>query len=240
MNDAGKQQKPTLLAQVGGMSGLIYASVPSVVFVMADAAAGLSTAVALAVGSGAGIALLRLLRKEPLQPAFSGLLGVAIAAAIAYQTGSAKDYFLIGIWTSFVLAAVFLASVVLRRPLVGVVWGALSGGGQAWRAHTRSRLGYDIATLALMAVFASRFVVQNWLYGEDLTGWLAFARIAMGYPLMAIAFVVVVWAVRRSAKELAALPETRAEHGLRPATVEPSAAGSDATTHSPHARRGLR
>ena len=132
------------------------------------------------------------------QPAFSGLLGVGIAAVIAYQTGDAKDYFLVGIWLSFVLAVVFLASVLLRRPLVGVIWGLLSGRGKAWRADRRARVAYDVATLAVTAVFAARFVVQNWLYGEDFTGWLAFARIAMGYPLTAVALVVIVWAIRRS------------------------------------------
>jgi hypothetical protein len=198
MREVVREQKPTVLQQAGGMPGLIYASLPSVVFVVADAVTGLHTAVALAMGAGAGIALLRLLRKEPVQPALSGLLGVAIAAFIAYQTGDAKDYFLVGIWGSFVLAVVFFASVLLRRPLVGVIWGALSGSGQAWRADTSARMGYDIATLALVAVFAARFVVQNWLYGQDATGWLAFARISMGYPLTAVALVVVVWAVRRA------------------------------------------
>jgi len=194
------QSKPSVLQQAGGVPGLIYASVPSVVFVAADAVTGLSTATALAVGAGAGITLLRLLRKEPLAPAVSGLLGVAIGAFIAYQSGEAKDYFLVGIWGSLVLAVVFFASIVVRRPLVGVIWGAMSGTGQGWRADRSARMGYDVATLALALTFAARFVVQNWLYGLDATGWLAFARIAMGYPLSAVALVVVVWAVRRAAK----------------------------------------
>lgn len=202
------QPKPTLLQQMGGVSGLIYASVPSIVFVAADAVAGLHVAVAVAVGAGAGIALLRLARKESVQPALSGLLGVALGAFIAYQTGSAKDYFLVGIWASAVMTVVFLVSVLARRPLVGVIWGALSGRGQGWRAHRPSRLGYDIATLVLAAVFASRFVVQNWLHAEDATGWLAFARIAMGYPLTAAALVVVVWAIHRSDRHLKALAAT--------------------------------
>jgi hypothetical protein len=207
MKDAVSHHKPTPLQQMGGVSGLIYASLPSLVFVIADAAAGLHVAVALAVACGVAIAVLRLLRKESVQPAVSGLLGVAIAAFIAYQTGSAKDYFLVGIWASFVLAVVFFGSVLLRRPLVGVIWGLLSSNGQAWRSDKRSRFGYDIATFALTAVFAARFVVQNWLYGEDATGWLAFARIAMGHPLTAVALVVVVWAVRRSTRHLAAQSE---------------------------------
>ena len=203
MKEAVKEEKPSVLQQAGGVPGLIYASVPSVVFVVAEAVAGLHAATALAVGAGAGIALLRLLRKEPLQPAVSGLVGVAISAFIAYQSGDAKDYFLVGIWGSLVFAVVFFASVLVRWPLVGVIWGAMSGGGQGWRADRSARTGYDVATLALVATFAARFVVQNWLYDLDATGWLAFARIAMGYPLSGVALVVVVWAVRRADRRMA-------------------------------------
>lgn len=203
MKEAVAERKPNVLQQAGGVPGLIYASAPSVVFVVAEAVAGLHAATALAVGAGAGIALLRLLRKESLQPAVSGLVGVAISAFIAYQSGDAKDYFLVGIWGSLAFAVVFFASVLVRWPLVGVMWGAMSGGGQAWRADRSARVGYDVATLALVATFAARFVVQNWLYDLDATGWLAFARIAMGYPLSALALVVVVWAVRRADRRLA-------------------------------------
>ena len=203
MKEAVKEEKPSVLQQAGGVPGLIYASVPSVVFVVAEAVAGLHAATALAVGAGAGIALLRLLRKEPLQPAVSGLVGVAISAFIAYQSGDAKDYFLVGIWGSLVFAVVFFASVLVRWPLVGVIWGAMSRGGQAWRADRSARMGYDVATFALVATFAARFVVQNWLYDLDATGWLAFARIAMGYPLSGVALVVVVWAVRRADRRMA-------------------------------------
>ncbi|MGV9796958.1 DUF3159 domain-containing protein [Mycobacterium sp. NPDC003449] len=198
---------------MGGVSGLVYASLPSLVFVAADGVAGLHVAVAVAVAAAAAVAVLRLLRRESLQPALSGLLGVGIGAFIAYQTGDAKDYFLVGIWMSFAMAVVCFGSVLARRPLVGVIWGALSGGGQAWRADQRSRFGYDVATLALAAVFAARFVVQNWLYDADSTGWLAFARIAMGYPLTALALVVVVWAIRRSGRSLPQATSQPAERG---------------------------
>lgn len=215
MKEAVTERKPSVLQQIGGVPGLIYASVPSVVFVVAEAVTGLHAATALAVGAGAGITLLRLLRKEPLQPAVSGLLGVAISAFIAYQSGEAKDYFLVGIWGSLAFAVVFFASVLVRWPLVGVIWGAMSGGGQAWRSDSSARMGYDVATLALVATFASRFVVQNWLYDLDATGWLAFARIAMGYPLSGLALVVVVWAVRRADRRMATRVSDDGPHVLR-------------------------
>ena len=54
--------------------------------------------------------------------------------------------------------------------------------------------------MAWVVVFAAKYVVQQWLYNADETGWLAFARIAMGYPLTALALIVTVWAVRRASK----------------------------------------
>ncbi|MDQ3403251.1 MAG: DUF3159 domain-containing protein [Actinomycetota bacterium] len=195
---ATEDANPTLLEQMGGISGLIYSSVPVLVFVLANAFFGLSAGIWSALGAAVLITVVRVVRKEPLQPAISGFFGVGIAAFIAYQTGEAKGFFLFGIWTSLVYGGVFLLSVILRWPLVGVIWSGLNGLGQGWRKDKASRLGYDIATLTFVAVFAARYIVQSWLYDEDLTGWLAFARLAMGYPLFAVALVVTVWAVRRA------------------------------------------
>ncbi|QWF83599.1 hypothetical protein HUW46_07042 [Amycolatopsis sp. CA-230715] len=203
-----EKPEPTLLEQMGGVSGLFYSSLPVIVFVLANAFWGLTVGIWAAVGSAVAITVLRVVRKEPLQPAISGFFGVAIAAFIAYRTGSAKGFFLFGIWTSLAYCAVMVISVLARWPLAGVVWNLLNRTGTEWRKDKPSRLGYDIATLALAAVFAARFVVQRWLYNEDYTGWLAFAKIAMGYPLYALALLVVVWAVRRSDKRLKALRES--------------------------------
>ncbi|WP_370541999.1 DUF3159 domain-containing protein [Amycolatopsis sp. FDAARGOS 1241] len=215
-NDTGKPE-PTLLEQMGGVSGLFYSAVPVIVFVLVNAFFGLTAAIWGSIGSAVAITVLRIVRKEPLQPAISGFFGVAIAAFIAFRTGSAKGFFLFGIWASLAYCAVFVLSIVVRWPIAGVVWSALNGAGQAWREDKPSRYGYDVATLALAVIFAARFVVQRWLYESDYTGWLAFAKIAMGYPLYALGLLVVVWAVRRSDKRLKALaekepkPETDAE-----------------------------
>ena len=194
----------TLLERMGGVSGLVYAGIPTVAYVVADAIAGLEVAVAVAVGASAGLILLRLLRREPIQPAVSGLFGVVVAALIAYYTGSAENYFLPGIWVSLVSAVVFLISVLVRRPLVGMVWKALTSAdvGDSWRTDKAVRRGFDGATLTFVAVFASRFLVQEWLYDAGSTGWLAFARLAMGYPLLALALLVSYWAVRRANRHL--------------------------------------
>jgi hypothetical protein len=194
--------EPTLLEQMGGVSGLVYSSLPILVFILANTFFGLQVGIWSAVGAAIAITVLRLVRKEPLQPAISGFFGVAIAAFLAYRTGSAKGFFLFGIWASLVYCGVFVISVVVRWPLAGVIWNFLNGKGTAWRGDRFSRFGYDVATVVLAGVFGARFVVQRWLYDSDYTGWLAFAKIAMGYPLYALALLVVVWAVRRSDKHL--------------------------------------
>jgi uncharacterized protein DUF3159 len=207
-----EERQQTLLEQMGGISGLIYSSLPVVVFVLVNAIAGLMPAIWASVGSAVLIAVVRLVRKEPLQPAISGFFGVAIAAFIAYRTGSAKGFFLFGIWASLIYGGLFLASVVVRWPLAGVIWSTLNGQGTAWRADKVVRRYYDIATVVWTVVFGARFIVQHWLYEANLTGWLAFAKLAMGYPLMVIALGVTVWAVRKAdAHQASVAAETGAE-----------------------------
>ncbi|MEV0669277.1 DUF3159 domain-containing protein [Mycobacterium sp. NPDC050441] len=195
---------PTLLERVGGVSGLVYASLPTFAYVIANAIAGLDAAVVISVSVSVGLIVLRLARKQPVQPAVSGLLGVVAAALIAYYTGSAEDYFLPGIWLSLAMAGVFAVSLLVRRPLVGVIWNLLRSAGpdRSWRADTVALHAFDVATLAFVALFSARFVVQQWLYDGGFTGWLAFARIAMGYPLLGAVSVVVYWAVRRANRRI--------------------------------------
>ena len=182
----------------------MYASLPTFAYVIANAIAGLNAAVVISVCVSVGLIVFRLLRKQPIQPAVSGLLGVVIAALIAYYTGSAEDYFLPGIWLSLAMAAVFSVSLLVRRPLVGVIWNLLRSAGpdRSWRADTVALHAFDVATLAFVALFTARFVVQQWLYDGGFSGWLALARIAMGYPLLGAVSVIVYWAVRRANQQI--------------------------------------
>jgi hypothetical protein len=57
-------------------------------------------------------------------------------------------------------------------------------------------------------VFCSRFLVQRHLYEADETGWLATARIAMGWPLTAVAALLTYLAIKAAQRAIhAAHPE---------------------------------
>jgi hypothetical protein len=196
-----------LLAQAGGVSGLIYSSLPVVVFVIASSVAGLLAAIGSAVGVAALVLVWRLIRRESVQPAVSGFFGVAACALVAYVVGESKGYFLVGIWMSLVWAVVFALSVVIRRPVVGYLWSWAGGHDRAWREVPRAVYAFDIATLCWTLVFAARFVVQRLLYDADQTGWLGVARIAMGWPLTAVAALATYLAVKAVQRAMPAAAE---------------------------------
>jgi len=199
-DDPQQRTTPTMLEQMGGLSGLVASTIPIVVFVLVNALTSLNPAIVASLGSAVVIAGWRLVRREKLQPAVSGAIGVGLSAFIAYRLGDAKGFFLFGIWASLAYAAVFAASIVVRWPLIGVIWHGLRGDGQNWRADRRVLIGYDIATLAWLVVFVARFAVQRWLYDTDQTGALGIARLVMGLPLTAAALLVTIWAARRASR----------------------------------------
>jgi hypothetical protein len=222
---SAKERGPTLLEQMGGVSGLISSAVPVVVFVLVQAIFhSLVGSIVAAVASAVAVAVWRLVRGEKLQPAFSGLLGVAVCAFIAWRTGQAKGFFLLGIWTSLLYGGVFLISIIARWPLVGTLWHLVNGDGQRWRRSPRLRQAYDLATLAWVVVFGARFVVQQWLYDSAYADtWLGWVRLAMGIPLALLAAAVTVWAIRRATEE------AKAEKAAAEKTGAAGESGADPT-----------
>ena len=185
-----------VLEQMGGISGLIYSSLPVVVFVPVSSAFGLIPAIAAALGTATVILIWRLFRRESVQPAISGFFAVGVSALIAYLVGESKGYFLLGIWSSLIYAVLFGGSVLIRRPAVGYIWGWVNTHDRGWRDVPGAVRAFDVATLTWAAVFAARFLVQEYLYDADETGWLGVARIAMGWPLTAVAALATYLAIR--------------------------------------------
>jgi hypothetical protein len=192
------------------VSGLIYSSLPVLVFVPVSRVFGLLPAIGAALSTAALILMWRLIRRESMQPAISGTFGVAICVLIAYLLGNSKGYFLLGIWMSLLWATVFALSVLVRRPMVGYLWSWTSAHDRSWRGVRRAVYAFDFATLSWMLVFGARFVVQWRLYDANQTGWLAVARISMGWPLTAAAALVTYAAIKAAQRAIPARDNTAA------------------------------
>lgn len=192
------RRSPTAWDHVGGASGLAQSAVPSLAFVSTHAVAGIGTSIAVAIAAAAVFLVVRLLRGQTVRPALGGIVGVVVSSAIAYRTGDARDFFLPDIWGYAIAAVVTALSIVLRRPLAGVLWSALNGASMGWRRNRRAMVGYSVATSVAALAFTARAVAQMWFYEHDQPGTMVAMRLALNYPLWAIVALAWAWSIRRA------------------------------------------
>lgn len=179
-----------LLGEIGGPQSIADSSIPAIVFVAVYALGGnrISLAGICAICAGLIIAALRLAKGESLRFALAGFIGVAVAAFIADRTGRAEDFFLPGLLLNAVYGSVFLISILIRRPLLGVILGtALSGEGMSWRKNPQQLRVYSRASWVWVGLFATRLAVQLPFYLAGSLVALGIARTAMGLPIFALA-----------------------------------------------------
>ena len=191
-----------LLERAGGIRGLVYSALPVTTYAVTAAALGRIPAVVAALTVAALVLAWQLAHRESLRPALWGFAGVALCAGLALATGQAKDFYLPGIWIALLMAVLFTVSILIRRPLVGVVWAWMTGRDGSWRRVPRVRLAFDVVTAVMAAVSWSRFLVQNHLYDSDQAELLAVARLAMGWPLFLVTTTLMVLAVRYAIRAL--------------------------------------
>ena len=133
---------------LGGVQGIADSSLPALAFVIAYTFNGndLGMAAWIAVGFGAVIAAVRIVRREPLQFALAGFAGVALAAFVADRTGKAEDFFVPGLLLNAGYAIAYTVSIAVGWPLLGVFLGPLGGEGMAWRKDPEKVRAYTRAS----------------------------------------------------------------------------------------------
>lgn len=177
---------PTIAEAVGGPLGVAEATLPFIAFTVVWTATGqeeIAIAAVVAVGISAILAALRLIRRESTQFALSGLIGVLIGAFVAARTGNASGFFLPGIITNAAWIVAYLGSILIRRPLLGLVISRLTGEAATWRQDPDRYRRYQLASWVWVGVFGVRLSIQVPLYVTDAVGPLAVARIVTGIPL---------------------------------------------------------
>jgi len=183
------ERRVDLVEAVGGAHGLADSSLPGLAFVTAYTVSGQELGPSLWAAMAVAVALtgVRLARRETLQFAFAGLIGVAIAAFISSRTGRAEDFFLPGLLLNAGYAAAYAISIWVRWPLIGVIVGPLVGDGMAWRRDPARVRVYAKASWIWVGVFLLRLAVQLPLYLSGAVVALGIARAAMGVPIFAAA-----------------------------------------------------
>jgi Protein of unknown function (DUF3159) len=188
---------------IGGWRGVIDSSLPSGLFLVVYILGGreLAPAVWAAVLSGLAIAVLRLVRRQSLQQVLSGFIGVAFCAWLVTRTGRAEDFYLPGLLTNVAYGTVLAISCVVGHPLLGYAVGAATGDVSGWRKVPEQRRAYALATWFFVAVFFLRLLVQVPLYLAGQVEALGVARLAMGWPLFALAAFLSFRVITKARKE---------------------------------------
>jgi hypothetical protein len=170
---------------IGGWRGLIDSGVPTLVFIIGYLfwSENLPRAVLAAVLAGVVIAVIRIVRRDPLTQIFAGFIGLAIAAGFSAWTGKAENFFLPGLLTNLAYGTAFLISILVRWPILGIALGYFSGTGTSWRNEPKLRRAASAASWIWVALFFGRLLVQLPFFLAGDVGSLGVIKIVMGWPL---------------------------------------------------------
>ena len=185
-----QEDKHTILNALGGKKGLFDSAVPALIFlIIFNVSNQVSTAALSALALSGVITLIRIARREKLQSAISGVLGVAICYLITRSTGKAEDFYLPGLFINAGYGLLYLVTNLAGWPIIGVVLGPLLGEDFHWRKVKERKRVYQLAGWLWVGLFFSRLIVQYPLYKSGNVNALGSARLIMGYPL----FIATAW-----------------------------------------------
>lgn len=196
-------RRESLGSILGGRQGAVDASLPPLAFVVGWLVAGSSIAwgsvAAIAVAVVVGV--VRLVRGDKARAVVVSLAAVIVAALIALHTGRAQDFFLIQVLSNVASALLWVASVAVRWPLLGVVVGVLLGQKTRWRRDPDLLRAYSRASLVWSLQYVLRVVVYLplWWAGELVA--LGVARTVLTWPLQAVTIAVSGWVLYRTLPE---------------------------------------
>ena len=213
-----------LPSSTSGWRGLVESSLPAVAFlVLFTVTKELNLSLIAALAAAGVFTLVRLVQGSKLVSALTGLVGVAICAFAAYRTGNASDYFVVGFWTNGVYILAYLLSMLVRWPLMGLIFAVIRGEALSWRQNPVRLRQYMLATWIITVLMMLRLAVQVPLYFANNVEALGATRLVMGLPLYALG----VWLAWRVSAPEEALTGEESEATEAEASAATEADGSE-------------
>lgn len=190
--------KHPLWNAMGGALGVIETVLPGLLFV-AVFSFTLNPWLAIWVSVGVSVlfTLYRLIRKQAATQALVGLLVVVVSAVLALMSNKPEDNFVVGMATNGVYGIVFLVSIIVGWPVIGVVVGLVRSEGTSWRKNRHHKRVYLGVTALWVAMFSLRLAVEIPLYLAGNVAALATAKLILGLPLY-VPILAATWLIVRS------------------------------------------
>ena len=184
------EDRDRIVNALGGKKGLFDSGIPALVFLIVfNLRDDVRDAAFVALALSGLITVIRLIKREKLQNAISGIVGVLICYLLVRSTGKAEDFYLPGLFINAGYGALYLLTNLAGWPIIGVVLGPLLGEDFHWRKVSERKRVYLLAGWLWVGLFLSRLLVQLPLYLAGNVNALGVARLVMGYPL----FIACAW-----------------------------------------------
>jgi len=197
---ADSVRQESLADLLGGRRGAVEATLPPLAFgagwLLGDHSVWAGVLAAVTVGTV--VAAWRLWRGHRPRAVLLGLLGVCVAALIALRTGRAVDFFLLQLVSNTASALLWLLSIAVRWPLLGVVVGFVLGQRTRWRRDPDLLRAYSRGSWVWVGQYVVRVLVFLPLYEAGRVVELTVARAALTWPLVAACLAVSWWVIRRT------------------------------------------
>ncbi|MGC5345325.1 DUF3159 domain-containing protein [Streptomyces sp. AM 4-1-1] len=183
-----------LFEAFGGVRGMVETVLPGLLFVTIftinknlhhSAIAALALSVVLVV--------VRLVRRDTVKHAFSGVFGVAFGVAFAMMTGDAKNFYLPGMLYTLGLALAYIVTTIAGVPLIGLILGPVFKENLSWRTRNPGRRrAYAKASWAWGLILLAKCAVLFPLYWWADTTQLGWVLVALKIPPFLLA-VYLTW-----------------------------------------------
>lgn len=198
------EDRDKVLTAFGGTKGLIDSGIPSILFLVTfNVTHHLHTALFASIATSVLFTIIRLIKRDTLQHALSGLVGVLICAWFANRTGNPSDLYIPKLLTNLGYGSVYLIANLAGWPVLGLMLGPILGENLKWRNHPERKRAYMQASWLWVLMFFTRIAVQYPIYRSGNLNLLGSVNLAMGYPLF-IATAYGSWLILKKAPQLPA------------------------------------
>lgn len=165
-----------------GLNSFFDAILPPIIFLLINGLVGFQAAMWSALILSAGIAILRIVRKQSLTYALAGVGSVAVAIGLARYLGKSEGFFLPGLISGSMTLLLTILSLVIRRPMVAWTSYLARRWPLDWYWHPQVRPAYSEVTFAWVIFFAARLLLQFALFENQDVNSLALTNFVTGWP----------------------------------------------------------
>ena len=215
----------SVIDAIGGPRGVVESMLPGFVFVvMFVVTSDLRSTVIVSAVLAAVQVMARLVQRQSVMGALSGLVSVAICLVWAWHSHEARNYYMFGFITNAAYIVLLGISLIARVPGLGLVVEFIRSlptehfrdWFHGWMSDKPLKQAYMAITALWVGVFALRLLVQVPLYLSDRVAWLGTARLLMGIPFWALAiwisYLIVATPMQRH-RELERAAQRQSEDG---------------------------